>query len=172
MTLARLRRRIASLWCGFWILTSICVILSPILRRDEAVGYEDVLGILGQISGIWLPPLSCFVAFWFPAAERKSSRKRHVDSERVFGALALTLIFMILVFVLLLLPLYFIKYQRNDMGNLYPGQTLTERISDMVKFSLLLSPLILAPVSWLTGGHSGVQRKQRSDDEQVTTDSQ
>jgi hypothetical protein len=155
MTLTGLRLRIAGLWCLFWVITSVCVMLAPVLRKDGAIGFEQVTGVLGQISGIWLPPLSCFAAFWFPAAEREANSKRYVGSERVFGAFTLTTIFMLLVLVLLLLPLYFIPYVPNATGDLDKGQSLTERISEMVKFSLLLSPLVLAPISWLTGGHTG-----------------
>jgi len=153
MTVTGLRITIASLWAAFWIVTCICVVLAPVLRVDHQIGFEQVTGVLGQISGIWLPPLSCFAAFWFPAGEREAGSRKRVTSERVFGAIALTSIFMLLVLVLLAMPLYFIKYVPNAVGDLDKGQSLTERISEMVKFSLLLSPLVLAPISWLTGSH-------------------
>lgn len=159
MTLTGLRIRIAGLWAIFWIITCMCVVLAPILRSDNQIGFEQVTGVLGQISGVWLPPLSCFAAFWFPTAERTAASKKHVSAERIFGAIILTTIFMLLVLVLLLVPLYFIKYVPNAVGDLDKGQSLTERISEMVKFSLLLSPLVLAPISWLTAGHS--QNSQR-----------
>jgi hypothetical protein len=162
VTLTGLRVRIAGLWAIFWVITCTCVVLAPVLRADKAIGFEQVTGVLGQISGIWLPPLSCFSAFWFPAAERKAGSKKHVNSERILGAMMLTTIFMVLVLVLLLLPLYFIKYEPNAVGDLDKGQSLTERISEMVKFSLLLSPLVLAPISWLTAGHS--EKSQEAQD--------
>jgi hypothetical protein len=154
MTLTGLRVRIAGLWAIFWVITCICVVLAPVLRSDNEIGFEQVTGVLGQISGVWLPPLSCFTAFWFPTAEREAGSKKRVSPERVFGAIMLTTIFMLLVLVLLLIPLYFIKYVPNAVGDLDKGQSLTERVSEMVKFSLLLSPLVLAPISWLTAGHS------------------
>lgn len=160
MTLTALRLKVAGLWCVFWILTSIATILAPVLRKDGAIGFEQVTDALGQISGIWLPPLSCFAAFWFPTAEREAGKKKKVDSERVFGALALTMIFMVLVLILLLLPLYFIQYAPNARGDLDRGHSLTERLSEMVKFSLLLSPLVLAPIAWLTGERTSAKAKE------------
>lgn len=154
MTLTGLRLRIAGLWAIFWGITCICVILAPILRTDEAIGYEQVTGVIGQISGVWLPPLSCFAAFWFPTAEREASSNRKVNSEQKFGAIVLTVMFMLLALVLLMIPLYFVKYEPNAYGDLDKGLSLTERISEMVKFSLLLSPLFLAPISWLTSRNS------------------
>lgn len=154
MTLTGLRLRVAGLWVFFWGITCICIILAPVLRSDEAIGFEQVTGVIGQISGIWLPPLSCFAAFWFPTAERADSSKRKVNSEQIYGAIVLTLMFMVLSLALLVIPLYFLKYEPNAYGDLDKGQSLTERISEMVKFSLLLSPLFLAPISWLTSGKS------------------
>jgi hypothetical protein len=161
MTLTGLRVRIAGLWAFFWVITCMCVVLAPVLRSDNEIGFEQVTGVLGQISGVWLPPLSCFAAFWFPTAEREAGKKQYVGSERIFGAIMLTTIFMLLVLVLLLLPLYLIKYVPNAVGDLDKGQSLTERISEMVKFSLLLSPLVLAPISWLTSSHSAKSQKTK-----------
>jgi hypothetical protein len=61
---------------------------------------------------------------------------------------------MVLVFLLLLIPLYFVDFKADANGNLNAGESLTERISEMVKFALLISPLVLAPVSYLTASHT------------------
>jgi hypothetical protein len=154
MTLAQLRLRLAGLWCGFWLVSCLTVIAAPLLRRDGKIGPEQIMGVLTQISGIWLPPLSCFVAFWFPAGERKISRRIKPTPEQIICSLVPTVVYQGIIFILLLIPLFFVDFQADARGDIARGQSLTERISEIINYALLLSPLVLAPVSYFTSGHS------------------
>ena len=127
------------------MLTCFSVILAPFIRSE--IGAEQLVGVIMQISGI------CFAAFWFPNARDTQRARITIKDEQAIGALALTCGYMILVFLLLLIPLYFVDYKADANGNPRTGESLTERISEMVKFALLISPLVLAPVSYLTAGH-------------------
>jgi hypothetical protein len=152
MNLTTLRLSLATLWIGFWILSSFAVILAPHLRGDQAVGSEQVIGVLIQISVIWLPPLSCFGAFWFPKSERRRSNPLRATRETVIGAMAVTTGYMVIVCWLLASLLYFERFSVvDDKGNPQPGNLLSARVSEIVKYSLLISPLALAPVGYLTG---------------------
>ncbi len=160
MSLLRLRLILFVLWVGFWVISSLGVILTPTLRNDNAIGSEQFVGILLQITGIWLPPLSCFAAFWFPKSERRTSSHIAVDAEKMVGALGLTIGYLVVVSALLLSLLLGGKFQMDNQGNLLPGQSLNEQVADIVKYALLVSPLVLAPVSYLTGRTANTKSKK------------
>jgi hypothetical protein len=158
MTLATLRLALASIWCGCWLLTCVCIALAPLLRKDRFVHYEDVVGLIGLVSGLWLPPLCCFAGFWFPARQAKVSKRITVSKEQKCGAIGLTAAYMLLVVILLLTPVYLVEYRMDAEGNLV-GQNVSGRLSEVVRFALLLSPIALTPLSYLTGGQT-IQTKQ------------
>ncbi len=143
----RLRLLIAGLWGLFWLFSSVAVVLCPVLRKDRAVGPEQVIPILIQISGIWFPSLSCLVGFWFAPNHRQG--KKVVTSDRALAAVIVTVAYLIFVFMILLIPLYWVSYP--DTPDLPQDASLTERMAEAVKYALLLSPLPIAPINWLTG---------------------
>jgi hypothetical protein len=147
----RLRLTIASLWIGFWIVSSIIVIMAPYLRADGAIESTQVLPLLIQIASVWLPCLTCLVAFWFTNQnEKKSSTGGRVSGEKALTSVVLTSVYLLFVLIVILFPLYWVSYP-TDTIELPQGASLTERMSDSVKYALLLSPLALAPINWLTG---------------------
>jgi hypothetical protein len=151
MNVDRLRVVIAALWSLFGISTILMVILCPILRHDGAIGQNQVLPIVTQVTGIWLPPLTCFCSFWFTDADfAPGGLGSNVSLERVAFAIGLTSVYMLILLCLLLFPLYWATYATDVTGQLAGGQDVSAQITDTTKYAALLSPLVLAPVGYLT----------------------
>jgi hypothetical protein len=150
MNLSKLRMSIATVWIAFWILATILVLLACVVRHDHAIGFQQVPDALIRISGIWLPPLSAFAAFWFKQPGRTKLTPT-VDKERSIAAIFLTLVYAVLSIALICVPLFFAPYHKNEASNLDPGTSFSELLGDDVKYLLLISALVLGPVAWLTG---------------------
>ena len=153
MTLAALRLRLFLMWLAFWVAAVLCVLLAPVLRRDHFIGFESVTDLVMQLTGIWLPPLSCFVAYWFPKGPRKAAEAMVAEEGQIIGGVCLTIVYMAGIIVLLIVSLYLVNYPHDAIGNIV-GPTVSSRIGDLVKYALLASPLILGPVSYLTGSQN------------------
>lgn len=153
MTQARLRVRIFILWIGFWIVSTTCLILAPWLRLDMAINKGQIVSAVLSVTGIWIPPLTCLATFWFPQEEHQKAKEAIVSKEKVFAASALTVIYLLFVFVLIAWVVYFVDYY-PQADELPAGASFQERLGDSVKVALLVSPLALAPIGWLTGNHN------------------
>jgi hypothetical protein len=104
-----------------------------------------------QVAAVWLPSLSCLVGFWFTNQPQEASAKKvKVPPEKATAAILLTGIYLIFVLAMILFPLYWVEYGA-DVIHLPQGASVEERMADSVKYALLLSPVALAPINWLTG---------------------
>jgi magnesium-transporting ATPase (P-type) len=160
MTQARLRISIFTLWVGFWVISTISLALAPWLRLDKAINHGQIIPALLSISGIWIPPLTCLASFWFPLEEQRKARNIVISKDRVYAALVLTITYLIFVLMLIVWVLYFVDYY-PQADELPAGASFQERLGDSVIIALLVSPLALAPIGWITGGH--VARPPRRD---------
>lgn len=148
MTQARLRMTILSLWIAFWIISTIALILSPWMRED--IARTEILPAIFSISGIWIPPLTCLAAFWFPQEEQKVAKLVSATRERIYAAIGLTVSYLTFVLVLIVWSVYLIE---SNQKTLDPGRvTLLGQIDESVRIALLVSPIALGPINWLTGG--------------------
>lgn len=152
MRQSRLRTTIFSLWIGFWVISTICLVFAPWLRLDKAINKGQVVSSLLSISGIWIPPLTCLASFWFPQEEQRRAQNTTVTKERVYAAIVLTITYLLFVLLLVVWAVYFVDYY-PQADELPVGASFQERLSDSVKIALLVSPLALAPIAWLSGGH-------------------
>jgi hypothetical protein len=139
----QLRVTIACIWSAFALLSILLVVLAQ-LRRGDVIKQYQILPVVEQITAIWLPPLTCFCTFWFTDAEGRPERSSEVSQERVIFAIGLTSMYLLIVNCFLLYPLFVDKY---DLPN---ERDLSSQISEVAKYALLLSPLALAPVGYLT----------------------
>ena len=151
MIQARLRMVIFGMWMLFWIVSTTLVFLSPWLRPDKAIDPGELGSVLLTLTGIWLPPLSCLASFWFPQSEMKRAQEVQVEKERVWAALLLTGVYLAFVMFLIAWPTYIIDYNTGSV-ELPEGSSFLERMAESVKIALVVSPIALAPINWLTGG--------------------
>ncbi len=151
MNQARLRLTILYIWGSAWVLAIVLTSLGPYLRQDGAIGNEQILDIIFTISGIWLPAFSCLAGFWFPSDVRKSAMEININREQSVAALLITAGYLTLIVYLLWRAIYLLEYS-TDFLEPQPGASLEEEVSASVKLALLLSPVALAPINWLTGG--------------------
>jgi hypothetical protein len=153
MTQTQLRLRIFILWISFWIVSSLVLLLSPLFRHD--IETADLLPAVLTISGIWIPAVSCLAGFWFPQRGLTQPKSVRVSKERSSAAAGVTLIYLVFVMGLLIYSIYFVRanVESAEPSNL----TLLSQLSESVKIALLISPIALAPISWLTGGIDSVK---------------
>jgi hypothetical protein len=149
MTQARLRMIIFGLWLIFWIVSTALLMLAPWLRADQAVGPEQVKPAIFSITGIWVPVVTCLAAFWFPQDEQKRAQTVKAAGEKVAAALILTVAYLGFVLLLISWAIYFMPYDFQTKA-LPEGASFPEQISESVKIALIVSPIALAPVNWLT----------------------
>jgi len=152
MKQADLRLHIFRLWVLFWIISTIVLILGPWARPDKAINTGQIMPALLSISGIWIPPLTCFATFWFPREEQNASRNIVVTKDRVYAGLTFTVTYMLFVLIVIVWAIYVVDYLPQS-DELPVGASFQERLGDSVKMALLVSPLALAPIGWLTGSH-------------------
>lgn len=150
---SRLRVTIFCLWLLFWVASTVLLFLAPSVTNVGPVPIIDrgeIPSAILSISGLWVPALSCLAAFWFPAEERRRSRSVNVPKDKVFAAITLTSVYLVFVLALILWSVYYIKYNDPSLM-LSEGTSLLEQIDKSVKLSLIVSPVALAPINWLTG---------------------
>jgi len=142
------------MWLGFSLIVTIVVCAAPAIRNRGGVPVIDtglVMPALRSVSGIWLPAVSCLVAFWFPKRERRAALAQSVPKERYIGAILLTLCYLFYATLSVIWVTYVDTY--TDLSaDLPTGTSFPERLNEAVEYCLLISPLALAPLHWLTGG--------------------
>lgn len=148
MTRTRVRLIILCEWLGFWLLTTVIAACAPLIRKDGAIGGEQLMPALLSISSIWVPPVTLFVSFWFPTGDAAARRGRSVGAERALVAIALNTVYMLLITFLTVWTMYLAEYD-FDADVLPEGASFLERLGAMVRYALLLSPLALVPIRWL-----------------------
>jgi hypothetical protein len=149
MKLTRLRLVVACIWLTFGFSATLLVILSESLRKD-IIHLKQVLPAIVQLTGIWLPPLTCFCSFWFKDANADARTRSIVDRERAILAIGLTSAYILILLVLLFVPLFIDQYPQDPITLEPQGPSFSTQITDITKYALLLSPLVLAPVAYLT----------------------
>jgi len=143
------RGLLLSIWLASWILMCAIVLAAETIRHDQAIELNDRIEALMMLSPIWLTPLACFGAFWFPEDERHAARVAKLPPGRAAAALALTLPFLLLILVLTW-SVVTTKFSVPSIVDLPSGDSFLERIGRVVKFAGLLSPLALTPTLWMT----------------------
>jgi len=153
MRQSRLRLYIFCTWVAFWVASTVLVGLAPVCRSDQAVGRDQVVPVVMAVAGIWLPALSALASFWFPEKERARASRSRVPIDRSVGALTITAVYLLFVLFMLLNAVYWINYRELTAGAICPppGSSLEEQVAAVVKVCLLVSPVALAPINWLTG---------------------
>lgn len=151
MTQARLRTVIFGLWLLLWIISTIILLVSPWLRPDRAIGPEQITAAIFSVTGVWVPAITCLAAFWFPQEEQRKAQDISVTPDRVIAAIAITVTYLAFVLVLIIWSAYFVGYDYQTK-QIPQGGSFQEQIDGSVKYALLISPIALAPINWLTGG--------------------
>jgi hypothetical protein len=136
-------------WVISLALAVAVLLLGPMLRRDQALGYDQVYAAIPSVVGLHMPALSAFAAFWFPQEERIRAKCAQISGEQAFGAISLTGVYLLIALGLLVWPTLLISYQTPSL-NLPEAESFAARINDAVKTALMLSPLAMAPAAFMT----------------------
>src|SRR5260370_26828633 len=136
MTQARLRTTVFGLWVAFWIVSTALMLVSPWVRHD--IERADIVPAVSSISAIWVPPLSCLAAFWFPQDIQARARRVRATRDKIFGALGITTTYLLFVLGLIIYSTFFVhaNTEAENPGNI----TLLGQIGESVKIALLVSP--------------------------------
>lgn len=145
----RLRLSIALLWGAAWIVAIVAILLVPLIRPETGINASLLTSLLSQTAVIWLTPISCLVGFWFTGKGTRSLSEAVVPREKALASLGITIFYLLIVTIVLFVPLYFVDYPRS-IEPLKEG-TISQRLAETVKFSIMLSPFALGPLNWLTG---------------------
>jgi len=172
-TQASVRVVIFSSWLLFWGATSLILLFAPHFR--SAIGMEQIMPAIGSVASVWLPVLSCFAGYWFTNEERHNAAQRTLSRERTFGAVGLSVAYLIFVITLIVWVTYGVDYSspehRSVQDTLPTGISFKEQLDEAIKMSLWISPLATAPVLALTGratrGNSGPTRRQSPDHKKI-----
>jgi hypothetical protein len=154
MAQSRLRLIVFCMWIAFSFVVTAVVCVAPIVRNRGGKPVLDsglVIPALRSVSGIWLPGVSCLAAFWFPKRERRGAKTRTVPEERYYSAILLTAGYLLASTLAVVWIAWIVRYP-DVSPELSEGTSFLERLHDVVSYCLLLSPIALAPVHWLTGG--------------------
>ncbi len=126
------------LWAGFGILATASVLLCPILRTDRFIGFEQIRGLVIDVCGLWLPHLICLGASWLYFEQRRAPVRTNTPKVQMGLAIASSMVYMLVVWLLIMLSLYVEPYDYNARGDLI-GSKPSERIGEVVKYALIIS---------------------------------
>lgn len=149
MRQSTLRITIFSMWLSSMLFGIVLLLVGPVVRAPGVLLHEQVFAVLPTVVGLHFPALSCFGALWFPAEERQRAKAASLHGERAFGAIALTIAYLLIVAIMLVWPTYVVGYDTPSLS-LPAGGSFADRINDAVKVALMISPLALAPVAFAT----------------------
>lgn len=148
-TVANLRLTIFCLWIFFAALLSIepCALL--LSRR--AIDANTTFEVIKLLAGLWLPALACFSAFWFSEGNERGAKETSPTQGQKVGSVALTLLYFGICLLVVSLTLFVQKYDYDPTTNEPVGPPLSQQIATVVSWLQLLSPVLLAPIGFLTG---------------------
>ncbi len=138
MRLSKLWRMLALLWVGFGTLTTASVALCPKLRSDRFIGFEQVGWIIIEVSGVWLPHLLCLGLSWFHFVPSRVTGRTAVAKVQISLIVLSTVTYMLIVWLLIMLPLYAEAYEYDAHGDLI-GSKPSDRIGEVVEYALVTS---------------------------------
>ncbi len=148
MDQTRLRLLLFGFWIFFWMIACVILVASA-FRRDEAISIGQAMAGIMTVSGVWIPPLTCFAVYWFPRESPEDAQASHVARERAIGAIVLTIVYLLLVDAFVF-SAAFISDFPTDHAELLSSESFEELLSQVVKIGLLVSPVALAPTAWVT----------------------
>src|SRR5688500_18812512 len=100
ISLNAFRITLLGLWVTSWIGMSGIVLGAERLRQDQAIGHTEQLDALATLSPLWLTPLTCLAAFWFPQSQRTEAQDEPVGAAKVFVGIAFTMPYLVIVLYL------------------------------------------------------------------------
>lgn len=148
MNQQKLRIIVLCLWASSLVLGVAMVLAAPLLIRDGSLDAAQVMGLLPGAIGLFLPALSCLAGFWFSTQERKRATTGVVARDRCLAGLVLTCVYLALALAMIAWPIYVASYPL--VLDLAATDQLEARFSAATKVALMLSPLALAPINFLT----------------------
>jgi hypothetical protein len=126
-----------------WLIFGIGLCLFVLVKVSMA-GPESAAGLAPMMKysfSLWLPALACFASFWFKENKADGGRAEASAGQRI-GAIGLTYGYFLIAAVWLAAILLAPPRGDTILPTLY---------GDTVAMLLILSPVMLAPVAWLTG---------------------
>jgi hypothetical protein len=144
-TAADLRITVFLVWIAFaFLLTAIPLLLR--ICRPVACTPDQALQYAFSLTGLWLPALSCFAAFWFADRPRAAA---HISAGQRLATLALTGLYVAICWAVVGFTLFPSQQLRPD--GLPMGRLPAEQLAYAVGWLQGLSPVCLAPIAYLTG---------------------
>jgi hypothetical protein len=110
-----------------------------------------VFDLIKLLAGLWLPALSCFSAFWFTEGNERGARDTAPDQGQKIGSFALTFLYFTICILVVSLTLFIQRYDFDPTTNEPIGPLVDQQLASVVSWLLLLSPVLLAPIGFLTG---------------------
>lgn len=148
-TLSDMRLRIFVLWLLFALLLTIVPFGG--MREPLPMEMSEVFGMIKVLTGLWLPVLACFAAFWFNPTSAAEAKETIPGTGQVIGAYCFTAFYMLLASSLITINVFLVSVS-IDPNTLEPyNEPLPKRVREVVEFLQLLSPVFLAPIAYLTG---------------------
>jgi len=136
-----------------WIIFAVILSLTPVglLFRPRAADASIVLEVIKRLAGLWLPALACFSAFWFSEGNERGAKEVAPSTGQKVGALSLTFLYFSICLLFVTLTTFVQSYEYDPTTNEPVGPLLNEQIASVVSWLQLLSPVLLAPIGFLTG---------------------
>jgi hypothetical protein len=148
-TVASLRIAVFVLWVAFAILLSI--VPCGLLFRPRAIDTKTVFELIKLLAGLWVPALSCFSAFWFSEGNERGAQETPPNQGQKVGSLALTFLYFGICILTVSLTLFVQPYDYDPTTNEPIGPLVDQQVAGVVSWLQLLSPVLLAPIGFLTG---------------------
>jgi hypothetical protein len=147
-TVTQLRLNVFILWIVF--ATILSVLPCGILLRPRFADSNMVFELMKLLAGLWLPALACFSAFWFSEGNERGAQDVSPTESQKIGSYALTFLYFAICILIISLTFFAQKYEYDAMGDLI-GPSIDKQTASVVSWLQLLSPVLLAPIGFLTG---------------------
>lgn len=145
MQLSKARFRIFFIWLCAFVVYVLMFELAPWARGSDLISRSDAHGGCLKILSLVVPVLSAYSAFWW---YRDGSKRGTVSKERWHAALAVTVVFHVVLFILLLDVVYFESYKTTSVTG---AASFPELVANVLQLGLLFSPVAIAPVAHFLG---------------------